>query len=110
MEFNRVKLEIFIPDDFVPALREALAASGAGIIGNYDHCCSVMPVRGYWRPLEGADPYDGAVGQVSEGRESKVEVNCPWNAVPQVIQAIRAVHPYEEPLINIIPLMDLPNP
>ncbi len=109
MEFNRVKLEIFIPDDYVPALREALAAAGAGIIGNYDHCCSVSPVRGYWRPLEGADPYDGTVGQVSEGRESKVEVNCPRDSVPQVIQAIRAVHPYEEPLINILPLLDEPD-
>ncbi len=106
MEYSRVKLEIYIPDEFVPALREALAAAGAGIIGKYDHCCSVTPVRGYWRPLEGADPYDGKVGQVSEGRECKVEVNCPREITPRVIRAIRDVHPYEEPLINILPLLD----
>jgi hypothetical protein len=108
MEFTRVKLEIFIPDTHVDALREALAQAGAGVIGNYDHCCSIMPVRGYWRPLDGAHPYDGTVGEISEGHECKVEVNCLIDILPGVIKAVRAVHPYEEPLINIIPLLDEP--
>jgi len=106
MEFTRVKLEIFIPETHVDGLREALAKAGAGVIGNYDHCCSIMPVKGYWRPLAGADPYNGTVGEISEGHEYKVEVNCPREILPQVIKSIRAVHPYEEPLINIIPLVD----
>lgn len=104
MEFTQVKLEIFIPEKYVVILREALASAGAGIIGDYDHCASVTEVRGYWRPLEGAEPYAGIVGKISEARECKVEVNCPREAVPEVIRAIRKIHPYEEPLINIIPL------
>jgi hypothetical protein len=106
MEFTQVKLEIFIPETHVDRLREALAPPGAGVIGNYDHCCSIMPVKGYWRPLAGADPYDGTVGEISEGHECKVEVNCLREILSQVIKAVRAVHPYEEPLINIIPLVD----
>jgi hypothetical protein len=108
MEITRVKLEIFIPETHVDALRKAIAEAGAGVIGNYDHCCSIMPVKGYWRPLDGANPYDGAVGEISEGHECKVEVNCPKTILPAVIKGIRSVHPYEEPLINIIPLMDEP--
>lgn len=108
MEFSRVKLEIFIPEDHVARLREVVAAAGAGVIGKYDHCCSVTQVRGYWRPLEGAAPYDGQVGEISEGHECKVEVNCPREIISLVIKAIRGVHPYEEPLINILPLMDEP--
>jgi hypothetical protein len=108
MEFFRVKIEIFIPEEKVDILREALASAGAGIIGKYDHCCSVTQVRGYWRPLAGANPFDGKVGEVSEGHECKVEANCPREIVPQVVKVIRKVHPYEEPLINIIPLMDDP--
>lgn len=108
MEFSRVKLEIFIPDTHVEGLRAALADARAGVIGNYDHCCSVMPVKGYWRPLAGANPYDGTVGEVSEGHECKVEVNCPREILAEVIKAIRSVHPYEEPLINVIPLLDEP--
>jgi hypothetical protein len=98
------KLEIFIPATHVDVLREALAEAEAGRIGNYDHCCSVMDVRGYWRPLDGAKPYQGQIGQVETGEECKVEVNCPRELVQDVLKAIRRVHPYEEPLINVIPL------
>jgi hypothetical protein len=36
--------------------------------------------------------------------ESKVEVNVHEEKLVDVLQAIRSVHPYEEPLINVIPL------
>ncbi|MGE5250891.1 MAG: cytochrome C biogenesis protein [Bacteroidota bacterium] len=98
------KIEIFIPERFVPALREELARAGAGRIGNYDHCIAYSLIHGSWRPLEGSNPYDGEIGKISEGTEAKVEVNCPADRVRAVLQAIRRVHPYEEPLINLIPL------
>jgi hypothetical protein len=104
--FQQVKLEIFIPAEFVDALREALAAAGAGRIGDYDHCASVTAVRGYWRPLAGANPFDGTVGEISTGEECKVEVNCPRSRVGAALAAIRRVHPYEEPLINVVPLVN----
>ncbi len=103
-DFNNFKLEIFIPASHVDVLREALGQVGAGQIGNYDHCCSIMEVRGYWRPLEGANPYQGELGKIETGIECKLEVNCPRELVKEAIKAIRAVHPYEEPLINILPL------
>jgi len=103
-EFRKFKIEIFIPAEHVDALREALARAGAGEIGKYDHCCSVMDVRGYWRPLEGADPFQGEVGQVEQGMECKVEVNCRRERVEAVLKAIREVHPYEQPVVNVIPL------
>jgi hypothetical protein len=106
MKFDQYKIEVFIPEEFVSVLLETVAKAGAGIIGNYDHCASVTQVRGYWRPLEGAQPYDGTIGKISEGSECKVEVNCPHAAVAGVINAIREIHPYEEPLINIVPLVN----
>lgn len=101
---DEYKLEIFIPDEFLPQLQEALARAGAGRIGNYDHCLSAMPVSGFWRPLEGANPYQGTIGRIETGHELKVEVNCARELVREVIRAVREVHPYEEPVINIIPL------
>lgn len=103
-EFSEVKIEVFVPDGYVDRVRLALAEAGAGRLGNYDHCCSITEVRGYWRPLEGANPYQGEIGRVEEGREYKLEVNCPAERVTAALQAIRRVHPYEEPLINVIPL------
>jgi len=98
------KLEVFVPASHVEKLRDALADVGAGRIGNYDHCASVTDVRGYWRPLEGADPYDGEVGVLSAGTECKLEMRCPRDSVRAALRVIRVVHPYEEPLINVIPL------
>lgn len=98
------KIEIFIPEEFVPALREELARSGAGRIGNYDHCLAYSLVHGSWQPLAGSNPYDGEPGTLSEGVEAKVEINCPAEYVRGALNAIRRIHPYEEPLINILPL------
>ena len=103
-DFSEVKLEIFIPAENLAALRDVLAEMGAGQIGNYDHCCSITEVRGYWRPLPGANPFQGEIGKLETGTEYKLEVNCKRERVKETIQAVRAVHPYEEPLINIIPL------
>ena len=105
-KITNVKIEVFIPTDYVDGLRYALAAIGVGKIGNYDHCCSITDVRGYWRPLLGASPFSGEINRVEEGTECKVEVNCPRELVKEALQKIREVHPYEEPVINIIPLIN----
>lgn len=105
-EFPAVKIEIFVPEGHVEAVREALAAAGAGVIGDYDHCVSITPVTGCWRPLEGARPFEGEVGEVSCAREYKVEVNCPAERVNAALAAVRAAHPYEEPVINVLPLLN----
>ncbi len=102
--FTHAKLEIFIPAEFVPALLDALAEAGAGIVGNYDHCAAVSAVRGHWQPLPGADPYDGEIGVLHSADEMKVETNCPRERILAALAAIRRVHPYEEPVINVIPL------
>ncbi len=98
------KIEVFIPDELVFTLRDELAKVNVGVIGNYDHCIAFSLVRGSWRPLEGSHPYNGTIGQISEGTEAKVEVNCKKENVRDALQVIRRVHPYDEPLINIIPL------
>lgn len=98
------KIEVFIPEEFIIRLREEFAKVNVGAIGNYDHCLAYNLVTGYWRPLDGSNPYNGKVGETSTGVEAKVEVNCKKESVHDALKAIRRVHPYEEPLINIIPL------
>ncbi len=101
-----VKIEIFLPPESLDEMRQALNAAGAGHIGQYDSCASAIQVRGYWRPLEGARPYLGEAGEVFSGEEIKLEVNCPRAVVPQVLTAIRAHHPYEQPVVNVLPLLN----
>jgi len=104
-EFSMVKMEIFIPASHMELLREALRSAGAGAFGNYDSTLCYSPVKGCWRPLPGANPYNGEIGVLCEADEYKVEVCCLSEKLEQVINAVKAVHPYEEPVINVIPLI-----
>lgn len=55
-EFSCYKLEIFIPESYLPALQKALREVDAGHIGSYDSCLSYSPVTSCWRPLQEASP------------------------------------------------------
>ena len=103
-DFPYCKLEIFIPETHLPQLQEALRQADAGHIGRYDCCLSYIPVTGCFRPLEGTSPYIGSQGEICRTPEIKVEVTCPTERVDSVIAAVRRIHPYEEPVINAIPL------
>jgi hypothetical protein len=102
--FTDVKLEIFVPQEYALKICDELAKIGVGRIGNYDHCVAMYPVQGSFRPVEGANPFEGKIGEISEGIEYKIEVNCGRELVNEAIKVIRNVHPYEEPLFNIFPL------
>jgi hypothetical protein len=102
--FTNVKLEVFVPQEYAFKIRDELAKIDVGRIGNYDHCVVLSPVRGFFRPLEGSNPFEGEIGRISEVAEYKLEVNCKRELVDTAIKVIRKHHPYEEFLINIIPL------
>ncbi len=104
--FTDVKLEIFVPQDHALTIRDELAKIGVGVIGNYDHCVALTQVTGYFRPTEGANPFEGKVGKISVVIEYKLEVNCKRELVNEALKTIRKFHPYEEPLINIFPLVN----
>ena len=104
MDNRYFKLEIFIPETHFAELRKVLQSTDAGHIGNYDCCLSYSKVIGTWRPLPGTDPFIGNEGEISEEEELKVEVTVNGNRLDETIAAIKEVHPYEEPVINVIEL------
>ena len=98
------KLEIFIPESHFAELRKVLQKVDAGHIGNYDCCLSYSRVVSTWRPLAGTDPFIGTENEISEEEELKLEVTVTGERLNETIGAIKAVHPYEEPVINVIKL------
>ncbi len=104
MKTGYCKLEIFIPVSHIEQLREALRRADAGHIGNYDGCLSFSEVRSTWRPLEGSRPFSGREGEISEETEYKVEVAVFREQLEKVLDAVYEVHPYEEPVVHIIPM------
>ena len=103
-EFTFCKLEIYIPETHLPALQEILQTVNAGHIGSYDCCLLYAEVISCWRPLEGSQPYSGEKHRLSTETELKVEVTCRRENLDSTIHAIKNVHPYEVPVINVIPL------
>ena len=100
MDFKYCKLEIFIPETHLPALQKTLREVDAGHIGNYDSCMSSSEVIGYWRPLEGCNPYIGNEGEISKEPEVKVEVTVFTEAVDRTIEAIKKIHPDRADLLH----------
>lgn len=72
--------------------------------GNYDYVFSATKVLGHWRPLEGAEPAIGEVGEISQEPELKIEFRIEYEQRQKTEAIIRQHHPYEEPAINFIPL------
>jgi hypothetical protein len=100
------KIEFFVPEEHSEKIRLALGQAGFGHIGRYDHCAAETCVRGYWRPLEGAQPHIGQAGEISSADEVKVEFVCRAERAVEAVKLIRSLHPYEEPLIMVIPLLN----
>ena len=105
MEHRFYKLEIFVPEDYFAAVRQALWSVDAGHIGAYDRCLSWSRVESCWRPLEGTNPFLGTQGELCQAQELKIEVCCRREQLRETLEAIRRAHPYEEPVINVLPLM-----
>ena len=101
---QEVKLEVYVPVAFLSVILDALHEVGVGRIGAYEYCFAVGRVKGFYRPTADANPFEGNPGKVSEVAEYKIETRCAADLLPQVLQALRHVHPYEEPSISVLPL------
>lgn len=106
LNVNKVKIIVTIPIKNVEEVRNAICEAGAGIIGNYTHCSMSTKCIGTFKPNDDANPYIGENNKMEFVEEEKLEVICDVNIVKKVISKLREVHPYEEPAIDIIPLID----
>lgn len=106
IDINRVKIIVTIPVENVEEVRNAICKAGAGVIGNYTNCSMSTKCIGTFKPNDDANPYIGKNNNLEFVEEEKLEVVCDVKLVKNVITKLREVHPYEEPAIDIIPLLD----
>jgi hypothetical protein len=99
------KLVVFVPDDALDAVRDAVFAAGAGRIGDYERCSWYAEGTGTFRPLPGAEPTLGEVGLEERVAELRLETVFPQERQAEVLAALRAVHPYEEPAVEVYELL-----
>ena len=102
-----VKIEICIPEQYLDKIHKALIEVDAGHIGNYDACINYTPTEGTWRPLVGSNPYSGTTDEINRVKELQVEFICKAENLEKTVKAIRKAHPYETPIINAFPLLNV---
>lgn len=98
-------LAVYVPVSHKDSLIEALARAGAGRIGDYEACAWSTLGQGQFRPLEGAQPHIGALGELEQLAEYKVEMVCEDEVIVAVLDALVAAHPYEEPAHHLLPIL-----
>lgn len=109
IEINKVKIFVTVPAENTQEVRNAVCNAGAGIIGEYSYCTTCVKSLGTYIPNENAKPYIGENNKLEFVEEDKLEVICDIKKAKQVIAELRKVHPYEEPAIDIIPIIDEDN-
>lgn len=106
MDFTRVKISTTVPLAHADAVREALGKAGAGQIGEYSFCSFTARGEGRFMPSDAANPHIGEANKLEVVEEEHIEVVCDRAIAKQVIQALKQAHPYEEVIVDIVPLID----
>lgn len=104
VQIPQYKLVVFVPTDYVDTVLDAMADAGAGVIGLYRRCAFYHPGTGTYEPMEGANPFQGAVGQREHAQEMRVEMLVPSERLEDVVREMKRVHPYEEVAYDVYPL------
>ena len=106
LNIKKVKIFVTIPKENTEEVRTAICNKGAGIIGNYSFCSTCVESVGTFIPNSNANPYIGSNNKLEVVYEDKLEVICDIDKAKDVIKELRRIHPYEEPAIDIVPLID----
>jgi hypothetical protein len=103
------KLVVFVPREALDTVREALFSAGAGRIGDYERCSWYTAGTGTFRGGDTSDPTVGERGREERVSELRLETVYPEEREAEVVAALRAAHPYEEPAFDLYPLAEPPS-
>lgn len=101
------KLVFYVPVDYLETVKKAVFNSGAGRIGDYEHCCWQVRGSGQFRPMVGSKPFVGKVNELEVVEEFRVEMVCEDELIRNALQAMLSAHPYEEPAYDVWQLADV---
>ncbi|MGC9124652.1 MAG: Nif3-like dinuclear metal center hexameric protein [Caldisericaceae bacterium] len=95
------KIAVYVPKGYEEKVATALFEKGAGNTGNYSETSFSIEGTGTFKPLEGSEPFIGTVGRRETVRETKIETIVRERNLRKALSAIKEVHPYEEPAIDV---------
>lgn len=96
------KVVVMVPVDRAEEMVDALAAAGAGAVGQYTRAAFTSSGQGTFEPGADAHPAIGTPGVRQRVAEARVEMVAPRHRREAVVAALRAAHPYEEPAFDVL--------
>ena len=103
------KIVTYVPVGDAERVLDALAAAGAGTVGDYTRCGYLGQGQGTFTPGPTTSPTIGTPGVVERVSETRVETIAPRRLRGAVIAALLAAHPYEEPAYDVTELAAVPS-
>lgn len=101
---NQIKLVVFVPENNVDKVSNAIHSAGGGTIGSYSNCSFRIKGTGTFKGAEETNPAIGIRGKLESVDEIRLEVIVDNWKLPEVIVAMKSVHPYEEVAYDLYPL------
>ena len=98
------KFAVYVPIQESDRISQAIFDAGAGKIGKYTETSFKIKGEGTFKPMEGAKPFVGKIGEKEVAEEIKIETVVPERNLEGVIEAMKKAHPYEEPAYDIYEL------
>ena len=100
------KWVVFVPESDAEKVSAAMHDAGAGVIGEYDRAMFTSSGTGSFRPLDGATPAIGEVGEVERVAETRIEMVAEPALRETVREAMLDAHPYEEVAYDVLVTAD----
>lgn len=99
-----MKIVVYVPPDYSERVSNAIFDTGAGIVGHYSRCSFTARGTGTYQPDEKAHPFNGSANRLTQVEEDRIECVVSSAFADAVLAVVRARHPYEEPICDVIPL------
>ncbi|MFH0733332.1 MAG: Nif3-like dinuclear metal center hexameric protein [bacterium] len=106
LEKTQYKMAVFIPQENVETVAEAIFTAGGGIIGEYERCSFSSKGEGTFKGSSDSNPTIGTKQKFQTVNEIKLEAIIDSWKLNTVLSAMIKAHPYEEPAYDIYPLLN----
>jgi dinuclear metal center YbgI/SA1388 family protein len=104
LDSNQYKLVVFVPETHIDEVSNAVFKAGGGVIGEYSNCSFRTIGKGTFKGPASSNPSMGKKEIDETVKEYRLEVIIDSWKIEAVIQALKKVHPYEEPAFDTYPL------
>jgi hypothetical protein len=107
MEIKMCKLVVTVPLSHSDIVRKAVGDTlKTGKFEKYSQCSFSNVGVGRFKPSDEAKPFIGELENLNEYPEERIEFDMMVEDIEEVVKVMLSVHPYEQVMYDVYPLLD----